>query len=331
MSKIILQPTGNKDAREHYVDTIMNPVDASRIKRFVPELSSQIDALYPDGRVFIWGVTPGKDDVNKKKWEKIDRGDVTLFSRGSDVPRQEGGIIASAVTTLKFHNKDLAVDLWDYDKNGNTWEYIYLVAEVKNTIIPYSSFNPAVGYASNYIIQGFTVLDDEKSARLFSHFDLYSDVYYEPSSEDEFERIVAKLENEDLLDSEKTALQRKEQGFLRDYLFKGKITEKCGICGRTLPIDFLITSHIKKRSSCTHEERLDYKNVVMPMCKFGCDDAFEKGYIYVDNAGVIQKNDSKTMTPDMEQMFNQVVGKNTPYYNNDRAKYFEAHRKKFGK
>ena len=331
MSKIILQPTGNKDAREHYVDTIANPVDAARIKSYIPSLSSEIDAIYPNGKVYIWGVTPGKDNVNKKKWEKICKGDVTLFSKGADTPGTEGGIFASAVTTLKVHNKNLAINLWGYDKNGNTWEYIYFVAEIKNTVIPYSMFNPAVGYANNYIIQGFNVLDQEKSNKLFSTFDLYSDVYFEPSTEADFEDVVSKLEQEDLLESENKALVRKEQGFLRDYLFKGKTTEKCGICGRELPIDFLITSHIKKRSECTKTEKLDYKNIVMPMFKFGCDDAYEKGYIYVDASGVIRKNLSKSLTRDMELMFNGVDGKNCSYFNASTSKYFEAHRKKFGK
>ena len=35
MSKIILQPSGNKDAREHYVDTIQNPVSIDRLSKFV--------------------------------------------------------------------------------------------------------------------------------------------------------------------------------------------------------------------------------------------------------------------------------------------------------
>lgn len=37
MSSVILQPTGNKDAREHYVDTLIRPVDILRIKLFVTE------------------------------------------------------------------------------------------------------------------------------------------------------------------------------------------------------------------------------------------------------------------------------------------------------
>ena len=49
-------------------------------------------------------------------------------------------------------------------------------------------------------------------------------------------------------------------------------------------------SHIKKRRHCTNEEQVN-RNVVMPMCKFGCDELFERGYIYVEE-GEIKINDT---------------------------------------
>tara|TARA_Y100001970_G_scaffold196945_1_gene239534 strand:- start:838 stop:1050 length:213 start_codon:yes stop_codon:yes gene_type:complete len=42
-TKIILQPSGNKDAREHYVNTIDNFVSLERISSFLK--SSDIDVL----------------------------------------------------------------------------------------------------------------------------------------------------------------------------------------------------------------------------------------------------------------------------------------------
>ena len=35
MSNVILQPSSNKDAREHYVDTIANPVSLERIRSYI--------------------------------------------------------------------------------------------------------------------------------------------------------------------------------------------------------------------------------------------------------------------------------------------------------
>ena len=102
MNKIILQPTSNKDAYEHYVNTILNPVPVEVLKKYIDDdLYKKIMMQYPNEMVYVWGVTNGVNDVNKRKWDKITRGDVTLFSK-------KGGVFASAVTTLTFHNKELA-------------------------------------------------------------------------------------------------------------------------------------------------------------------------------------------------------------------------------
>ncbi|WP_051186035.1 hypothetical protein [Neobacillus bataviensis] len=60
MSRVILQPTGNKDAREHYVDTLLAPVRISRIKPFVTQAEfDHLSEIYPNGEVPTWGVTTG--------------------------------------------------------------------------------------------------------------------------------------------------------------------------------------------------------------------------------------------------------------------------------
>ena len=69
---------------------------------------------------------------------------------------------------------------------------------------------------------------------------------------------------------------RKEQGILRGILFKGVPEAKCAICHRNFPTDIMVAAHIKPRSKCSTQERKN-PNVVMPVCKVGCDDLFEKG------------------------------------------------------
>jgi len=52
MSKIILQPSGNKDAREHYVDTIKNNVLLESIKHHISSQDFKIlQGIYPTGNV----------------------------------------------------------------------------------------------------------------------------------------------------------------------------------------------------------------------------------------------------------------------------------------
>ena len=49
----------------------------------------------------------------------------------------------------------------------------------------------------------------------------------------------------------------------------------------------LVAAHIKKRAACSLEEKKDYKSIVMPMCSFGCDYLYERGYIAVSDGKII--------------------------------------------
>jgi len=102
---VILQPCANKDAREHYVDTIENTKSLSSISQFLSDKElNELKEIYPQGQVAIWGVTPSQST----KWERIQAGDITLLAK-------EGAVFASAVTTYKIHSHALASQLWGFD------------------------------------------------------------------------------------------------------------------------------------------------------------------------------------------------------------------------
>lgn len=96
--------------------------------------------------------------------------DVTLFSAC-------GYIFGIGVVTYKTHHPELAEHLWGYNSNNETWEYVYFLDYIKEHRMPYLDFNRTVGYTDNFIIQGFTVLDEEKSEKVLSSFGLESEVY----------------------------------------------------------------------------------------------------------------------------------------------------------
>jgi hypothetical protein len=319
LNRIILQPCGSADAIAHYVDTIQHPVSIDRIKDFASANETEkLINIYGDRSVAVWGVVPGVKDLNKWKWFKIEPGDVTLFAR-------TGSIFASAVVTNKIHNKDLAKNLWGFDHRGQTWEYIYFLDEIKNHNIEYPEFNKAVGYKPNYIIQGFQILDTDKSQRFFNAFDLESETHQPAPSKEEFEDAVNQLEKHETLDAKGKVNVRVEQNFLRQYLFGDKKIAKCGICNDDFPVSFLVAAHIKKRSLCTLEEKKDYKSVVMPMCAFGCDDLFEKGYVSVKDGRIIRLN-TIHLTPAIEEYLENLVGKKCYQWNDENEKYFKWHR-----
>lgn len=90
------------------------------------------------------------------------------------------------------------------------------------------------------------------------------------------------------LDPESITTRRREQAFLRAYLLKGKLTGVCTICGRSLPHDLLIAAHIKTRSKCSKDEKLDFDNIATLMCSLGCDALYEGHYIYVEDGKVVR-------------------------------------------
>jgi len=315
MSKIILQPAGDRDGSEHFFDTIVNSVPLQRIRQHVSNTEYEIlKDIYPSGDCKVWGVTPGGNNITK--WNRIEVGDVTLFAR-------KKRIFASAVTTFKLHNRRLAAELWDYNDNGQTWEYIYFLDQLKSHDISYLEFNRAVGYADNYIIQGFNVLRDDQSANVLYAFDLESDTYISEITKETFEDVVSKLEELEGTESEITSYRRLEQGYLQRHLFGNKTIATCACCHKEFPVSFLVTAHIKKRSKCTFEERIDPR-IVMPMCKFGCDEVYEKGYVSVRDGYFIDMN-KKPISSHMQNYIKNIAETDCEYYNNETQNYFDWH------
>lgn len=323
MNKFIFQPTSNALSRLHYEATIKNPISLTTIKDYLStDFYGQLSLQYPDGQVRVWGIMNGENNVNKKKWEKITRGDITLFSA-------KGGIISSAVTTMTLHSKELAAAIWGTDDDGNTWENIYFVKDLKNITIPYSVLNPLLGYHENYVIQGFNILDQEKSQKLNFRFELFSNEVSEEVTDAQYQKAVQALSKQTNLNEKAQTYRRIEQSFLRKTLFGNRASYPCGICGKELPCDLLVTAHIKKRCECTDAEKLDYRHIVMPMCKLGCDDLYEKGYLCVQD-GHIRINPHKWATGALQEKLAKLDGRKCEYYNENTKGYFETHRRKFG-
>lgn len=158
---------------------------------------------------------------------------------------------------------------------------MYSLDEIRALDISYEEFNLIVGYKANNVIQGFTVMDEEKSSLLLDHFALRSERHLDEVPEEEFEDAIINLDGE--LDRKATGWHRKEQAMGRKRLLKGKPSGVCQLCNREMKSEFLIAAHIKRRSECNDSEKRDLDGVMMLACKFGCDYLFEVGLISVDN------------------------------------------------
>lgn len=298
MNQIVLQPSADATAREHYADTISRPVVLSHIYTLLSTpMIGHLKRLFPSGSAAMWGVTPGKNGVNIRKWEKVELGALVLFAGN-------GRIFGSGVVAAKFHNKELAEHLWDVDASGMTWEYMYALDEVRELNIPYLDFNNAVGYAPNFVIQGFNVLDGTKSEAFLDTFDLRAGRFEWPPDPEE---VAIAIREFDELDRRFQAVQRLEQAALREHLLRGRASGECLLCGRTFHAHFLVAAHIKKRAKCTDNEKRDLQNIGMLNCKFGCDELYERGYISIDSQGTVVKSTRMISPVEREYMAETVL------------------------
>ncbi|NNB08290.1 hypothetical protein HBN83_20525 [Pseudomonas fragi] len=128
------------------------------------------------------------------------------------------------------------------------------------------------------------------------------------------------------LDRDCISKARKEQAFLRAHLLRGSVIGKCVICHNIFPVDMLVAAHLKMRSACNKSERRDIDNVAALMCKTGCDDLYERGYISVEAGRVISTN-SKTVTPRLSEMIANIEGLTIANWASS-SYYYDWHRKK---
>ena len=324
--RIHVVPASDAYGREHYNHTVQLKVTIDKIKEFITD--DEILDLLSDDSYAVWGTKKGKGNVNHTKWLRMNRGDICLFYR-------DKSFFSAAKVICKFENYDFALDLWegitrnpDIDEK-ETWENMFLLDEIKQINIPVVMFNKFMGFKENNIIQGYNNYDDEISEKIIDEFQLsdwQTSSYFNPaqSSEDNKKRIEELLEGLSGTDAQSPGGQsRKEQSLHREHHFGGKKTSKCGLCHKDLPINLLHAGHIKPRRDCTEKERKDL-NVTMPVCKLGCDDLYEKGYIKVDEAGFITVNKLKNISGELGEFIKQYKEKKCLYHNDRTSKYFKS-------
>ena len=147
------------------------------------------------------------------------------------------------------------------------------------------------------------------------------------SYDDNFEEHYSlRLEQVGETDStSKKGHSRKEQAILRALLFKNSDSSQCALCNKVLPAEIMIAAHIKPRNKCSTKERKD-PNVAMPVCKIGCDDLYERGYLIVDDDGRLKKNESKSIPTELDSFMLQYQEKICTHFNQNTREYFRYKR-----
>ena len=144
--------------------------------------------------------------------------------------------------------------------------------------------------------------------------------------EEHFKLRLQEIEDTD--GQNKQTQSRREQGILRSILFKDTSEAKCAICHRTFPTEIMVAAHIKPRRACSTLERKN-PNVVMPVCKVGCDEFFEKGYIIVDQDGITQINEEISYSIELHSVLSSLAGKSCSHFKQETEYFFSYKRNSF--
>ena len=154
--QVILQPSASRSAQRNFGTTVEIFTDLDEISHLISDEEHSL--LSKDGQDYLgfWGVR----NVPPSTWQRIKPGALVLFFANK-----------SAFTACKLGNKiknqKLAEHFWE-GRGSESFKYMYSIVEGTEVDIPQSFINKSLGYKENFVVQGFQVLDHEKSSRLLS-------------------------------------------------------------------------------------------------------------------------------------------------------------------
>ncbi|MGX1668603.1 hypothetical protein [Streptomyces sp. NPDC055400] len=125
------------------------------------KVAAQLHELFPDGSAPMWGVAPGKREVNVSKIKRMRLGDRVFFTGQNKL--YLGGTIA-----LTWRNKPMAKQLWDAGENGSSLEYVYALSGIRGFDIPMTEVRQPLAWNPNRNVMAISVLGDDESDTLHS-------------------------------------------------------------------------------------------------------------------------------------------------------------------
>ena len=313
MTQVIIQPAAGRKARANYARTIDQRVPLSDLRSYLTEEDCQrlVEACGRED-VLVWAVKR----TGYSRWNRIQPGDMVLFHR-------DKRIISAASVTYTCHSPALATNLWGEDEtDGAVWEYVYFLDNLHEEDIALEDFNRVVGYELNAAHQGFNVLNQVKSDLALAEYDFNG-------FNTRLEHLVDAIDVEP--DNPRLANVRGEQAELRRRLLRGRSVAPCSICGVDLPENLLVAAHIKKRSECSRDEKLD-PQIVSLMCKLGCDALYENRYISVSSrtqSGVVVTSHRVSDSQEITFLLGRLDGREVIDWNVNKSKYFDWHYAEF--
>ena len=247
-------------------------------------------SLTPAGLLDLWGmgyrVAGGKNAYQRNG---VIYGFERSYPKALKDIQQKGKFLVNVKTPIEPNSVYLVpgylIAITDFPKLQAALKVAYRAWADPGSVVggwPASTENPSMATHAVTAVEKDNppeVADDVESIAEGEALPLTPEVRLEPSvSPDDLEalRILDELERP------VQASQRVEQALLRKYLLGTSATKgQCALCSRTMSDRYLVAAHIKQRSSCSDAEKLDFSNVAMLNCKFGCDELYEQGDISI--------------------------------------------------
>ncbi len=250
----------------------------------------------------------GTDGRNKKTWEEMQGGDIALIAWRGHI-QAVGEIVmqkdSSVLAKLRLHER---------------YHFLYFLRNVERLHVPYARINRVLEYKPSYSFQPFRSFNQQGSSAILGLLREIAPAFRLFSNDTLIERAL-----EGDMDRRTEVDRRCEQGLLRRLYFGNGDEGRCGFCGRVFPIEFLVAAHVKRRADCSDKEKRDAYTNVIPACRFGCDELFERGYILgID--GVLAKSNLKPAVPAIDGYMSLIQGRSIQDWDR-RRKYFEWHAK----
>lgn len=154
--QVILQPSASRSAQKNFGTTVEIFTDLEEISHLIS--NEEYNLLSEDGQDYLgfWGVR----NVPPSTWNRLKPGALVLFFANKTA-------FSACRLGNKIKNQKLAEHFWE-GKGNDSFKYIYSIVEGTEIDIPQSFINKSLGYKENFVVQGFQVLDHEKSSLLLS-------------------------------------------------------------------------------------------------------------------------------------------------------------------
>ena len=153
----VITASGSKPS-ERLNNTVENPIHKEKVEKYFS--GEELENIRNIGMQYgyqLWGAKISSKNI----WEIMQKGDHILVYQNKKYTYY-------TKVVYKTRNKDLAVELWDYDTDDSSWEYVYFLEKpIKfREPVDVSKFQPYLASA----FQGLKHSKDERTEKIIADF-----------------------------------------------------------------------------------------------------------------------------------------------------------------